>query len=117
MATLEDRLSKLFRNVPGVTPEDVTDWLAEAQHESGLLEGTDTNKNNALLYLAYSIGCRVIATESARFFSYRDSEESVDKTNIFENYMRLSLDGISKYRYYKDGGGSRTLTPKRADDR
>jgi len=117
LATLSERLTKRFRNVPSVTIDDVVDWLTEAQEESGLIEGTDINTDNALLYLAFSTGCKAIATDAARFFKYGDAEENVDKTNIFENYMRLSLDGISKYRYYKDGGGSRTLTPKRVDER
>jgi hypothetical protein len=114
---ISDRLTIRFRNVPGVTSADIADWIAEAKAESGLTEGTDANTDNALLYLAFSIACRTIATDAARFFKYTDGEESVDKTEIFEKYMRLSLDALRQYRYYKDGGGSRTLTPKRADDR
>lgn len=117
MATLEERLTKRFKNLPGVTAEDTADWLSEAKSESGLTEGTDTNTDNALLYLAFSIGCKAVALDAARYFSYGDGEENVDKTNIFENYMRLSMDAISKFNYYKSCGGSRTLTPKRADDR
>jgi hypothetical protein len=117
LATLEGRLTKRFRNVPGVTMEDVVDWLSEAEEESGLSEGEIISDNNALVYLAFSIGCKAIATDAARFFKYGDGEENVDKTNIFENYMRLSLDALAHYRYYKNGGGSRTVTPKRADER
>lgn len=117
MAILDERLTKRFRNVPGVTFGDIADWLAEASEESGLVEGDVVSDNNALLYLAYSIGCRTIATDAARYFKYTDGEENVDKTNIFENYMKLSLDALRQYRYHKDGGGSRTLTPKRADER
>lgn len=117
MATLEERLLLRFKNVPGVTWIEVTDWLTEAQEESGIVEGDVVSDNNALLYLAFSIGCKAIATDAARFFKYADGEENVDKTNIFENYMRLSLDALSQYRYYKNGGGSRTVTPKRVDER
>jgi hypothetical protein len=117
LATLQERLTKRFGSVPGVTFEDVADWLSEAREESGLLEGDVVSENNALLYLAFSIGCRTIATDAARYFKYSDGEESVDKTNIFENYIKLSLDALRQYRYHKEGGGSRTLTPKRADDR
>jgi hypothetical protein len=98
-------------------PNDVADWLTEATNESGLTEGIDVNTDNAILYLAFSVGCKIIATDAARFFKYGDGEESVDKTNVFENYMRLSLDALPQYRYYKYGGGSRTLTPKRVDER
>lgn len=115
MATIYERLTKRFRNVPGVTVEDVADWLSEAEAESGMTEGDVVSDNNAILYLSFSIGCRMIATDAARFFKYTDGEESVDKTNIFENYMRLSLEALQQYRYHRNGGGSRTLTPKRVD--
>jgi hypothetical protein len=115
LATLDERLTIRFRNVPGVTSVDVADWLSEAQDESGLVEGDVVSDNNALLYLAFSIGCRAIATDAARFFKYTDGEEIVDKTNIFENYMRLSLEALQQYRYHKNGGGSRTITPNRVD--
>lgn len=117
MAILSERLTKRFRNVPSVATADIDDWLAEAEEESGLTEATDVSTDNAILYLAFSIGCRTIATDAARFFKYSDGDENVDKTNVFENYMRLSLDALPQYRYYKNGGGSRTLTPKRVDDR
>jgi hypothetical protein len=117
LATLEERLTKRFRNVPGVTWAEVADWLIEAEEESGISEGEIVSNNNALVYLAFSIGCKAIATDAARYFSYTDGEEQIDKTNIFENYMRLSLEALTQYRYYKNGGGSRTLTPKRADER
>jgi hypothetical protein len=117
LATLEERLIIRFKNVPGVTWVEVADWLTEAKEESGLVEGNVVSDNNALIYLAYSMGCKAIATDAARFFKYSDGEENVDKTNIFENYMRLSLDALPQYRYYKNGGGSRTVTPKRADER
>jgi hypothetical protein len=117
LATIEERLTMRFKNVPGVTWTEVADWLTEAKEESGIVEGDVVSDNNALLYLAFSIGCKAIATDAARFFKYTDGEENVDKTNVFENYMRLSLDALAHYRYYKNGGGSRTVTPKRADER
>jgi hypothetical protein len=117
LATISERLTKRFRNVPGVTGDDVADWLSEAEEESNLIESDVVSDNNAILYLAFSIGCRTIAADAARFFKYTDGEENVDKTNIFENYMRLSLEALQQYRYHRNGGGSRTLTPKRVDDR
>jgi hypothetical protein len=118
LATLSERLTKRFRNVPGVTSTDVVDWIAEAEAESGLTaDDLENDQNNALLYLSFSIGCRIIATDAARFFKYTDGEESVDKANIYENYLRLSLEAFRQYRYYLDGGGSRTTAPKRADGR
>jgi hypothetical protein len=117
LATIVERLTKRFRNVPGVAITDVVDWLSEAEAESGLAEGDVVSNNNALLYLAFSIGCRTIAADAARYFSYTDGEEQIDKTNIFENYMRLSLEALQQFRYHRDGGGSRTLTQNRVDSR
>lgn len=114
---LSDRLQTQFKRVPGVTTADIVEWLAESKSESALEEGKTTADDNAILYLAYSIGCRTIAADAARFFQYSDGEESVNKSNIFENYMRLSLDAYSKYQYWRNGGGSRTITPRRADGR
>lgn len=117
MATIGERLTKRLRNVPGVTTDEIADWVTEAEEESGLIQGVETSEDNAILYLALSIGCKVIATDAARFFNYKDADESIDKTKIFENYMRLSSNAIARYSYHKSGGESRTLTPKRADDR
>ena len=117
MATIGERLTKRFRNVPGVTTDDIADWVTEAEEESGLIEGVTAPEDNALLYLALSIGCKVIAADAARFFTYKDSDETIDKTKIFDNYMRLSSDALARFVYHKNGGGSRTLTPKRADER
>ena len=103
MATLDERLTIRFRNVPGVTSIDVSDWLTEAQAESGLTESDVESNNNAILYLAFSIGCTAIATDAARFFKYADGEENVDKTNIFDNYMKLAKDARKNYRKYVRG--------------
>jgi hypothetical protein len=98
--------------VPGVTVDDVWDWHTEAMNESGITEGND----NAVLYLAFSIGCQAIATDAARYFKYTDGEENVDKTNVFDNYSKLAREALARYYYYKKGGSS-TLTPKRRDNR
>lgn len=115
--TLEERLAKRFRNVGGVTPEDVTDWISEAEAESGLTAGESTKTDNALLYLAYSIGCLAIATEAARFFSYKDAEESVDKTMIAAQYMALAKDARKEYAKQLRGGYASQTNPGRADAR
>jgi hypothetical protein len=96
LATLEERLTKRFRNVPGVTGDDVADWLSEAEAESDLIESDVVSDNNAILYLAFSIGCEAIAADAARYFKYTDGEENVDKTNIFANYMKLAKDASQK---------------------
>lgn len=108
--TVEERLTKRFRNVPGVTGDDVADWVSEAEAESGLIESDIETDNNAILYLAFSIGCTAIAADAARYFKYTDGEENVDKTNIFANYMQLAKDARKTYRKYVRGqfGASQT---------
>lgn len=101
--TVEERLTKRFRNVPGVTGDDVADWVSEAEAESGLIESDIETDNNAILYLAFSIGCTAIAADAARYFKYTDGEENVDKTNVFANYMQLAKDARKTYRKYVRG--------------
>jgi hypothetical protein len=115
---LSDRLTKRFRNVPGVTSADIADWIAEAEEESGYVaDNTEDDRNNALLYLAFSVGCQVIATDAARFFKYTDGDESVDKTKVAEQYMKLSAIARKQYSNFRNGGISYSYAPKRADNR
>lgn len=114
MATLQERVARKFNKVPGVTSEDVAGWLTDAHEESELVEGDERHTDTALVYLAYALGCKDIAADAARFFSFSDKDESVDKTNIFDNYMRLSSDAYRSYRKHKNGGGG-TYVQNRAD--
>jgi hypothetical protein len=120
MATLAERLTKRFRGVPGVTSTDIDDWIAEAEAESEFTAdgvGSD-DKNNALLYLALSIGFSVIATDAARFFRYTDGEETVDKTGIAAQYTKLSAQARRQYSVQLRGGyGAFASHPARADGR
>lgn len=114
--TLEERLEKRFRGVPGVTPEDIADWIAEAEAESGLTAGGDDD--NALLYLAFSVGCIVVATDAARFFSYRDGDEQVDKTMIADKYFALASWARKMYGVQLRGGVAAVASyPERGDGR
>jgi len=115
--TLEERLLKRFRGV-GVTPEEAADWVAEAEEESGLVTGDDSRSDNALLYLAYAIGCTVIATDAARYFRYTDAEEAVDKTMVSAQYLKLAAAARKEYTRQLNGGfGAYMTTPGRADGR
>ncbi|GGF88448.1 hypothetical protein [Paenibacillus abyssi] len=105
MATLSERLTKRFRGVPGVTATDITDWIAEAVAESGFAADSPTDdRNNALLYLALSIGFSVIATDAARYFRYTDAEETVDKTMVAAQYVKLSAQARRDYAKALRGG-------------
>jgi hypothetical protein len=108
---LQSRLSK----VPGVTSEDIAVWVQESEAESGL---TEAENENAILYLAVAIAYESIASDAARFFTYSDGEEQVDKTTIFANYMSLAKDARKNYRKQVRGrfGASQTHA-SRADKR
>lgn len=118
--TLEGRLAKRFRNVAGVTTQDLADWIEEAVAESGYAAGGtgEDNKDNALLYLAYSIGCFVIATDAARYFKYTDADEAVDKTMVGDKYLALAEWGRKQYAIQLRGGfGASQSHPARFDGR
>jgi hypothetical protein len=114
---LAERLTSRFRNVPGVATTDITDWIAEAEEESGFTaDDTTDDRNNALLYLALSIAYSIIAADAARFFSYRDAEESVDKRGIADEYMKLSVWARRQYSVQLRGGYRASASyPDRAD--
>lgn len=106
MENVFDRLTKRLSKVPGVTPDDISDWLAEAEAE---FEGQDEN-DNALFYLALYIAYESIASDAARFFSFRDGEESIDKSMIFENYILLAKEARKNYSRYLRGGFAASQT-------
>lgn len=108
---LETRLNK----VPGVTSADIDEWVTEAMEESGL---TEAENENALLYLALSLAYEIIATNAAHFFKYSDGEESVDKSNVYANYMQLAKEARKNYRKQTRGGfGASQTHVGRADER
>ncbi|MED2185732.1 hypothetical protein [Bacillus wiedmannii] len=113
---VSERLESRLAKVPKVTPEDIENWLAEAEAESES-ELTEEVNANAVFYLALSFAYESIAADAARYFSYTDGEESVDKSMIFANYKKLSADALKKYRKYRRGKGTHQTFAKRADGR
>ncbi|WP_332606866.1 hypothetical protein [Bacillus spizizenii] len=111
--TVSDRLATRLLKIPGVTADDIAAWIAEAEAQIGVPEEAD---DNMLLYLSLSIAYEAIAADAARYFSYVDGEESVDKTNIFENYMKLANEARRQYRKHKRGGTGQFFM-NRADSR
>lgn len=92
---VSERLERRLSKVPGVTTEDIAMWVIESVTESGI---TEEENENAVFYLALAIAYETIASDAARFFSYGDAEENVDKSNIFANYMSLAKDARKNYR-------------------
>lgn len=114
--SLQERLTKRFRGVTGVTEADIADWIGEAETESGLTAGDPDGNDNALLYLALSIAYSIIAADAARYFSYRDAEESIDKRGIAEEYRKLSEWARRQYAKQLRGGyGASGTYSARAD--
>ncbi|SET69111.1 hypothetical protein SAMN05216389_1216 [Oceanobacillus limi] len=117
MATVEERVLNRLTKIPGVTSADVARWVGEATNESGITEGEESYLDNALVYLSLHLAYEEISTDAARYFTYTDRDETVDKTNVFENYSKLANQALRKYRYHRNGGTSITVTPERADHR
>jgi hypothetical protein len=110
---LVTRLQSKFRNVPNVTQEDCNDWVADAV----TLHGNETD-TVLVLTLAQAIGARSIALNVAHYFSYSDGDESVDKTMLADQYLRIATEFQTAYTNNKAtvGGNGATFTiVKRAD--
>lgn len=114
--SVKERLQARLSKVPGVTSSDLDMWVDESVNESGY---TDGENDNAVFYLALAIAYETIAGDAARYFSFTDRDEVVDKTNIFDNYMKLADKARKNYRKSKRGkrGAAFQTHPKRADHR
>lgn len=100
---LQSRLSK----VPGVTSDDIDMWVAESVAESGF---TEEDNANAVFYLALYNAYSAIASDAARYFSYGDRDEVVDKTKVFKNYKELAKEARLNYRKAKKEGGGTSFS-------
>jgi hypothetical protein len=109
------RLSSRLSKIPGVLPSDIVGWVDESVEESGLDEIED---ENAVFYLALAIAYETIASNSAHFFKYSDGDESVDKSNIYANYIKLAKSARKSYRKHVRGRfGASQSHSGRADNR
>ncbi len=116
MATVAERVTNRLTKVPGVEPADVVRWVAEAEAESGFTEGQDEGKyDNALVHLSLHLAYSEISSDAARFFTYKDKDESVDKTKVFENYQQLAKQARLDYRRFRRGGYASQTHTNRAD--
>lgn len=112
--SVSDRLKNRLKNVPGVTDADIDAFVTDAEQESGL---SKEEKPDAIFYLALSFAYEFAATNAANFFSYQDGEETVNKSMIFDNYMKLAIDARNKYQKYRRGRGASQTHVGRADAR
>lgn len=102
--TVIDRLQSRLSKVPGVTSDEIDMWVAESVAESGF---TEEDNANAVFYLALYNAYSTIASDAARYFSYGDRDEVVDKTKVFKNYIELAKEARLNYqKAKKEVGGT-----------
>jgi hypothetical protein len=114
-SSLVTRLQSKFKNVPNVTLEDCGDWITDAVS----LHGNETDTTLVLL-LAQAEGARNIALNVSHYFSYSDGDESIDKTMLADQYIRISNEFLNAYNSNKASGtgsssGATFTIIKRAD--
>lgn len=116
ISDLATRLQSKFKNVPNVTLADCTDWVTDAV----AIHGNETDEV-LVLYLAQAEGARNIALNVAHYFSYSDGDESVDKTMLADQYLRIANEFNTVYLTNKatlsssGDSGSTFKIVKRAD--
>jgi hypothetical protein len=109
---VSDRLHTRLNKIPGVTTTDIALWIDDATQESATDE---TENENAIFYLALTIAYETIAANTAHYFKYSDGDESVDKSNLFDNYTKLAHQARKQYRKYRRGNGASHSHVGRAD--
>lgn len=99
---LGDRLSE----VPGMTDGDLLMFTETSFLEHGLRFEQDVPRDRILLILLYAHwdACLQVAFNSARYFSYKDGEETVDKRAVSEQYRRIAAELKRRYDAKKAEG-------------
>jgi len=122
LAELSEMLLKRFKDVPNVTIEDTNNWIERSMLEHGYDLDADVPNDHVLLVLLYAEwdGAMQIALRTAYYFEYKDSDESVDKRNVSEQYRNVAADLWKAYERKKaEGagglGGSRFYVMSRVD--
>ena len=125
MATLSElsqSLLKRFKDVPNITVEDTNDWIERSMLEHGFSLEADVPQTQILLILLYAEwdGSLQIALKSAHYFEYKDSEETIDKRNVSEQYRQIATELWRNYERKKAQGsggigGSRFYVAPRVD--
>lgn len=119
---LSTSLLKRFKDVPNVTIEDTNGWVERSFLEHGFANEADVPSDQVLLVLMYAEwdGTLQISLKAAHYFEYTDSEESVDKRNISEQYRNVAAELWKNYERKKAQGsggigGSRFSVATRVD--
>lgn len=119
---LSQSLLRRLKDVPNVTDEDAHDWIERSMLEHGYNDDADVPQDQVLLVLLYAEwdASLQIAFKAAHFFEYKDSEETVDKRNISEQYRQIATELWKNYERKKAQGsggigGSRFSVMTRVD--
>lgn len=115
---LAERLLKRFKGVPNFQLNDAQELVDDAIQVHGYSPSDDVPAKDTQLILLYAQaeGAWQIALGTAHYFSYRDGEESIDKSKISEQYRRLAQDLRKQYEEEKaKQSGVRFRLLKRVD--
>jgi hypothetical protein len=117
-AELAERLLRRFKGVPNFLLTDAEELVDDAMQVHGFASSSivpESDVNLILLY-AQAEGAWQIALATAHYFSYQDGEESVDKSNVSEQYRKLAQDIRGQYEVEKARkSGSSFFIMKRID--
>lgn len=102
MATLpelSEKLLKRFKDVPNVTKEDTDMWIERSFMEHGYRTDQEVPLQDEILVLLYAEwdGTLQIALRASHYFEYKDSDESVDKRNVSEQYRHIATELRREY--------------------
>lgn len=105
--SLEDMTKKLFmkfKGVPEFTEDDAEEIMTESIKDHGytIERGVPDNRRNLILLHAQSEAAYQIAYTTARYFSYSDAEEHVDKTQSSHNYRQLAKEIRKEYEFERE---------------
>lgn len=119
---LSNRLLDRFKDVTNIDITDVEEWVETAMNEHGYkaTDNVPTKYIPLILLHAEADGASQIALRTAYFFSFVDKDESVDKSMVSSNYLKLADSLWARYRRKKDEGvgdigGSRMAFMRRVD--
>lgn len=100
---IAERLVRRFKGVPKFELTDAQELVDDALQVLGYEPSADipADKQNIVLLYAQAEGAWQIALSTAHYFSYKDGEESVDKSKISEQYRKLAQDLRAEYERVK----------------
>ena len=123
LSELAVMLMRRFREVPGVSLEDTTEWMEYSFREHGyrLDQNVPENAISLVLLHAEADGTSQIALRTAFYFEYKDADEAVDKSMVSDTYRTLSEKLWERYYRKKsegtDGSGGSSVAFMQRRDR